>query len=294
MANEVIVYQYPNADFSGSNFGKLAKDPVLQVLGDAGLLLWDLGSDLGWPAQIDPTNGDTILNLSAAPDAVTNGSVVMAGGITYAGGGFDFSGTTANGNYFGFGSAAAEIYANGEDFLCCIWVKLPTSADWANTTGVPFLTFGNFVTGAAFLDFYMVDPSGTAKNLAVRRQKNTATSESIAFTSLNASTLGSVVQWACWRKGDVFNARLRSAVETKTGTPVSGGGANALDFSSCTMKVGVSNDWGWSSTLSANQLNANNHRHYRGYLADISSYSGSITDLLDMDYENTVARSVYT
>lgn len=117
-------------------------DPWLK--GDtSGLLgLYDLSNKTSWPSGGAPTSGDAIYALSTGSE---KGSFAGSG-VTYAGGGFDFSGITAGSNILLPNKIGTELQ-KAANWVFCVWMKLPPR-DSLNkgSTIVPMITVGDTYT----------------------------------------------------------------------------------------------------------------------------------------------------
>lgn len=279
------------------------RDAVLS--GDNGGIkfLFDLAYNYSYAGGA-PANGAPIVNINGSG---SNGSVVLQAGqaIANSGGGFDFSGITNRTNALTMpAAAAADIWAAGaglQYFLFCMYVKLPTNADW-NTDGsmAPFMQFasplGSYQSEA---DLLVIAQAAVTKTLSFRRQRLAATADVIGIQPV-AADYGSFAQLAFWRNGTNQGARLKTANGTVLGTAATGA-ANTQDFSGKSGSIGVTSAFLGSTSnvngaalTSAGQLNAVKWRLYRGWLENLQTSGRDPAAVLDADYARTVARGVFS
>lgn len=258
----------------------LRRDPVLD--GDNGgvKFLWDTAFDWCVPASA-PTNGQTVKDISDH----TDGSFLLASGqtVTYAGGGYDLSGLTADpAAVVGGAGCLSSIHAGNQYFLVMFWAKLPSSADWnKSATLAPMFTAtdtqAGYGGGAELVTLAQVN----APTLQARRQTNGGTTYDSRTVS-PAIHYGLVSQVAYWRNASGQGLQIRSSAGTTTDTGAVGV-ANTGNFSAKLPRWGVPEAYN-SIATDANHANAHNTRIYRGMVEDLEVSGRNPVDVLAADY----------
>lgn len=273
----------------------LRPDTLLDGDNDGVRFLFDLGSTAGWPGGA-PANGAAITDIAGH----ANGSFQLTSGqsVPYAGGGFDFTGLTADACDIVIpASAAASIYGNGSDnqyFLACLYVKLPSLSDWNQTATIaPFIQFNANVNGyTQGPDLITVSQGFSSPNrtLNFRRQTNGSSTVDQLSLTVPAGDHSQVAQIAFWRDGIEQRGRLKTALNTTLTTVGAVGSNNSGNFASSAGHVGVGTGF-WAFP---NHANANNWRLYRGWIENLRLSGRNSVAVLDADWSRVVARNAFS
>jgi hypothetical protein len=100
-----------DANPTSAPYGYTMDDPVLDWFGSAQGGCFDFASPQCFARQADPVNGDILTNFSNDETTIRDGAITEVSGITFAGGGLDFSGVNAPGNFFAMPNAFEAIEA---------------------------------------------------------------------------------------------------------------------------------------------------------------------------------------
>lgn len=273
----------------------LRPDALLDGDNDGVRFLFDLGSSAGWPGGA-PSNGASIADISAH----ANGSFQLTSGqaVAYAGGGFDFTGLAADADDIVIpASVAASIYGNGSDnqyFLICLYVRLPSSANWNQTdTIAPFIQFNtNFSGYTQGPDLITIAQSFSSPNriLTFRRQTNGLSTVDQVNLTVSTNDHSQVAQIAFWRNGTEQRGRLKTALNTTLTTAGAVGSNNSGNFSTNAGHAGIGTGF-WTFPTHAN---ANNWRLYRGWVENLRTSERNPQTVLDADWARVVARNVFS
>ena len=260
----------------------------------AGVLgVYDLASTLSY-AGGDPTAASavtTILGGNSAPFVV--GSVVPTPvGVSYVGGGFDFSGLPAGQAYRSIEVPASisESLRATSNFLCSAWIKLPASADW-NTTGSLFqmLTVGDgdaqTASKAALFGLYQLQGG----ILQMRAFSGNAIGRALN-TTLDANYYGQVAQIGVWKIGSTIYSRIK--------TPLIVGAVQSGVYSGQTLslvekstKIGY--HFGFNNNLlsgAGTSRQVNGLRYYRFAAEDTSISGRDPVTVLDADWTGNFSK----
>ena len=276
---------------------KFRRDAILK--GDSGGVryLFDLPSPAGWPGQTGPVDGNTIPNLATTTGLMTLGDgdfdIIAGQSAAFAGGGFSFSGLTAEpANVQGPANALASIAAAANDyFLVVAYLKFPASGDW-NTNAVlaPFFCTTDGVSGYATpeADLLTIGMANTPGVSARRQTDGGTTVVGTAITANMSKFYGQVVQVGYWRNAAGVGLRMKSTVgeETTTGAV---GSNNSGDFSAKRPKWGVPESFNNLASLTTHR-NTHKTRLYRGWIEDLTISGRTPTTVLDADWTNVQAR----
>jgi hypothetical protein len=252
------------------------------------------------PTQANPLSGQILYDVAE----VGNGSITIQSSqtVNYAGGGFDFSGLTKCGTYAESSQALSSIWGTGSSnqyFLFCIYLKLPTLANW-NTNGVVFEMVKFSAAGTSTYsnspEFLLIGQK-TGGLITFRRQTALGSIDYGDITP-NASDYGSVVQLAFWRNSNGQGGRLKSANGTISLTmSVNGNTNNTQNFSALTMKVGVPGGFSGTAvggTLDAVGQKAINFKYYRSFLENLLISGRDPLTVIDADYSRVISRNVFS
>lgn len=282
--------------FTSPNLPKLYRDPLLDGANGGVLFDADLAFTYCAPASA-PANGAVVKDIT---DDGTNGVVVLTSGstISHSGGGYDFSGVIIRGNYLELpADVSAAIWADpNQYFLLCMYVKLPSLADW-NTSAAgmrPFMQFasnaGNEATEAGLLSIMQYrNPVATgAAGIEFIRQTTALGTSVKTDLILNPADHGLFAQVAFWRNAAGIGARIKTVNgNTLVTGPV--GVANTNDFSAQTAKFGVV-----GTRYFAPYGNEKNWRLYRPFIESLTTSGRDPVAVLNADYARVVARGVFS
>lgn len=271
----------------------LQRDQLLYGANNGVLSLFDIANTFCYDQTTAVSNGKTITNIN---ESGNNGSLVIASGktITIGGNGVIYNELTDKNSYVnGNAAACANIWASGtgtQYFLFCMYVKLPTLANW-NTDAIAFsmLQFaadtGDYRTIADLLTLTQTNGGG----LAFRRQKAVNSIDVLGITPVNAD-YGSFVQLAFWRNASGQGARLKSENGTILTTTTTNA-ANSANFSTASQKIG---SVGTFNVPSASNANAVKWKYYRSFIENLVTSGRDPVTVLNEDYARTIARGVFS
>lgn len=252
----------------------------------------------GRPAAGTPTNGAVIYDMAEQAD----GSFALpASGVTYAGGGFDFTNSTALTGSRDVGiimpaSVLADLWTAyggaSQQFLFSMWVKLPTLANW-NASASLLSMAGDLPLTAQPSLFIVTQRSGGV--IDVRRQVSSGTSDTgnpLVITPASGD-YGSVVQIGVWRTASQQGLRLRSANGIRL-TTAAAGAANTQNFSGNTFCVGR-NGASYAGASPTTTLTAlSGFRVYRTMMENLARSGRDPVAVLDAAYTAVTARGLYS
>lgn len=287
-----IVIQLPGT-FANPSLPYFERDPVI-AMGVEWCI--DLATAYSYGGG-DAANAAQVKDLTRnnRHSTVTVGSGVLA----YAGGGFDFAGV-ANATYLNLPSPSLDAAATEQEWLWCLYLKLPTTANWSNATSNP----SNFSKVLAALDSNYINTSPASLGALCMRDRtltpaeplhvlvNTTTPEAYSKRILVSDAeltpfYDTVTQIAMWRAADgLLRLRLKNAagsvskVESSsvlcTATPISPAGA-----------IGRVE----SGFVSGSETS---FRLYRSWFEDLAVSGRTPTTVLDEDWTRTAARAVFS
>jgi hypothetical protein len=283
------------------------RDPL--IYGDNGGVRFvaDLGFGLSYPgglaasrpAPAAPVNGAVVYDVAKR----ANARAVVATGQTvgYAGGGFDFSALTNEGSYLEVPAAVAADIATAvggkkQRFLVCLYVRLPTLAQWSNEgVPAPFLCHTLAQDGyAAEADLVMVGQLGTGRIRSRRQTAGAGSATEEIIVDVPAAAAGTVAQVAYWRDDAGQALRVRTVAGTVIGTAALGAD-NTGDFSAKKGVVGVGpSHWAYFNGFIGTHATAKNWRLFRCWYENLARSLRDPVEVLDADYERVIARGVFS
>jgi hypothetical protein len=214
--------------------------------------------------------------------------VGVGGGVTHAGGGFDFSGAVDQlGSVQAPASVAAALRTGSEYWMVAWYMKLPTNGDW--DSGGAFRPWFQSAAAAysSQAEFCAIGASSTGQQISFRRGTGSGTVSEFALLTPASADKGAVVQLAAWRNAAGCGARLKSANGTVSASAAVGS-PNAQDWSASTPK------WGMPGTFWQVGNNCRKVRIYRGWCENLGVSGRNPTTVLDADYTRTIARAVFS
>lgn len=278
----------------------LKRDPLLRFDVNGGIrYLFDTAFGWCYSADTPPADAKSIRDMSEHAD----GRLVIRAGqsLLNAGGGIDFSPLTEKNTYLEVPASVADaIYDNGQKYLACLYMKLPSLSDWMTTSFErPYWCWSDgtqtWQNSVELFTFNIATNSGI-KQLFYSHAKALNSRDFLAISSneiLNAHA-GQVCQIAVWRSATQRGLRIRSAAggtNIVTGTTSTD---NIQDYSSQTGKIGVSNGWGSTTAIDAGLQAASNIRIYRGFVDALQLSGHDPLAVLDADWDRTMARAVFS
>lgn len=269
----------------------LRRDRVLENDNGGIKFLYDLAFPPSYSGG-NPVAGSVISDISESSlDAVWD--IVDGESVNYSLNGFDLSSLTKVGSVFEVPSSVAESVHNSVNdyFLLCIYVKLPTEMEWNTEASIaPFLQFsdGAYIDGQPELIVLSFMMSGI---ISARRQTSVGSAEAINVTP----QYGEFAQISFWRDANGQGLRVKQVTaDTSSTLPV--GQNNTADFGSLTCKVGIpvgfNSDY-YGGSLKPGATNAFNMKIYRGFFENLEISGRSPLEVMDDDWDRTIARDVF-
>lgn len=259
---------------------KLRRDMSILPGDNGGLkFAFDLAWQWSWPSLAAPVDGNVIKNMAETGD----GDVLYTtAGVTYAGGGWDFTGIAGDSCAARGPACLGSIWAASQHFLVCSWVKLPSSADWNSTGTIKSLFHASAFQYTGGPDLLTLAEVTTGKTIDARRQTNGSTTATLTVAP-GANQFGQVCQLAYWRNATGTGLRLKSALGQKLATGATGAD-NVGDFSA------LRPQWGAPIAFSPNDKG----RLYRGFIEDLHVSGRDPLTTLDADFAAVTARAVFS
>lgn len=240
---------------------------------------FDLGWNWSWPTLAAPVNGAVVHDMAEVGDGSVDYTTT---GVTYAGGGWDFTGI--GGDYCALKAPAClgSIWSGPQYFMVAAWVKLPSSANWNSTGTIKSLFAASVSQYNLGTDLLTLAEVATGKTINARRQTNGATTADLTVAP-DANQFGQVCQLAYWRNAAGTGLRLKSALGQKLATGAVGAD-NVGNFSA------LQPQWGAPVAFSPNDKG----RLYRGWIEDLQVSGRNPLTVLDADFAATIARGVFS
>jgi hypothetical protein len=257
----------------------------------AGIFVFDLASPISWTTQTAPVDGDTVVDLAG----LGNGDIDIQAGqsVTYAGGGFDFTGVTDDPvELRGPASILASIHGGTNQYFSVgTYVQMPIASDW-NTNAVAFNMFCCTTGSTGYqgeADMLTLMQINTPQ-LSARRQTNGG----ITVAALGVSPVlhyGLFAQIMYRRTASGTKLRIKSAAGETVATGSSGSN-NSGDFSAKRPRWGVPESF--NSMATAEHVEAAKYKLYRGWIEDLSVTGRDPDAVADADWSRTIARGVFS
>lgn len=264
----------------------LARDQLTVDDGGGVAFLFDLATTYSWPGG-NPTNAAQIKDLSSHS---RHGSAIVgaSAGITYSGGGFDFSGTSdLLGSVEAPASVSAALRAGSEYWLIAFYIRLPSNGDWDSGGAIRPWFQAAAATYLSQPEICVIGAASSGQAISFRRATGAGTVSEYAVLTPASGDKGALVQLAAWRNASGLGARLKSANGTVSGSAAAGS-ANSQDFSAATPK------WGMPGTFWGTSNNCRKIRIFRGWMENLGTSGRNPTTVLDADYTRTIARGVFS
>lgn len=307
---ERVATRYPSNPFPDRDIATIDDNDGVRFLFDLSFgYCYPAGDLFGRPAAGDPDDGATIRNMTRQGAGSGDGTVKIAQGIggtglTYAGGGFDLSGSRTGisagpTGVAGPAAALADIWAAApagaaypgasQMFLWCGYFKLPTTVDWAASGAVRtiFSASDNINGYTAAPDLLQIAMRvGSPYQIDARRQVAANTVEATTILQPDAADYGSIVQLAYWRNaaGSRFRLKSDAGVVQSAQTVYA---ANTQDFSA------LSPVWGHPVPFYNFEEGFNGCRVYRGWLENLARSGRDPATVLDADWDDVTRRGQF-
>jgi hypothetical protein len=285
--NQVIASENPQFD----------RDPLLYGANGGVLFACDMGFPFCRPLG-NPTDGQAVKDISGRPwtsliAGHADGSMSVATtAATFDSdtNGIDFTGA-AQGNTINIPAEVAAAYAAGNQyFMACLYVTLPSEANWnSTTTAYPFLSWGTasngYVSGPEVVHMFQRTNAGT-KQIVGFRQTALNTVQSIPINTVSGD-YGVLNQICYWRDAAGYNMRIKNAGRSLVTSVAGAGSLNAVSgLAAAVGKIGIGNVL-WGSGTPGNTKNWQAHRFF---FEDLEISGRDPATVLDADWTRNAAR----
>ncbi len=280
-----------NEAFTDTSLGILRRDKLLEGDGGGVTFLADfskLYSFSGAGGSTAPLDGAAIVDMSDH----ANGAVRAARAPTFSGNGVDFTPLANLGSmtYLEIpASVLADIWGSANQYyMVCLYVKLPSQADWNSGGGVcPF--FGGETPYTSGPDLIAL-AAASGGGLSFRRQVAAGTMENVTTPTMQVADYGGFAQLAYWRNASGQGGRLRTPAGTRLTTGAVGVN-NTQNFSTKKGQAGIgSNFWPNSSAVGT----ATKWKLYRAFIENLVTSGRDPQTVLDADYNRVAAAGTFS
>lgn len=284
------------------------KDNVLRSAGNASVrFLADLafplcypgGLPTGRPAAGNPIDGSVIYDVASRGD----GSVIIpAGSLTYAGGGFDFTnaqGLTGSRNC-GIAmpaSVLADIWTAysgaSQQYLFTMWVKLPSLANWNNSTTLVSIAGDlSYLAGASL--FIVAQKQGGL--IEVRRQTSASNYDvtNVLTATPNSDQYGNVVQIAVWRNASGQGLSITGGAGAPVIVTTAAGSDNTQNFSANQFFLGRNGSSFMAGSPTAVLSCFSGMRVYRAMMENLARSGRDPLTVINSEYADVTSRAVFS
>lgn len=257
------------------------------------------GSPTGRAAAGTPADGAVIYDMAQQ----ANGSFILpAPGVTFAGGGFDFTSSTALTGSRNVGmvmpaSVLADLWTayggNSQQFLFSLWVKLPTLANW--NTGATLLSMAGDLPYISAASLFILTQK-TGGTIEVRRQTAAATYDvtNVMTATPNSDQYGSIVQISVWRNAAGQGLRIKGGAGSSVLVSKAVGPDNTQNFSANPFVVGR-NGAAFAGTSATTTISAlSGVRFYRAMMENLARSGRDPVTVLDAAYTAVTARNLFS
>ena len=276
--------------FSDATLPVLRRDDLLVGDNSGVRFLFDLAQKFSWASLAAPTaDGQVVGDVAERANGVFNtpGSPLP----TYAGGGLDFSPCTATGHNVTVPAAVCADLNASQYFLACLYMKLPSSANWNTNAALVSLMANGLTSGYASGTDLLSIGQANGGTLSFRRQTNGATIDAINATP-NAAHYGNVCQIAFWRNATEQRARLKNASATVLSSALASGSSNAASIAAVQPKLGLTASF--TSVGASSYATARAMRLYRGFIENLATSGRDPMTVLDADWTRVAARGAFS
>lgn len=245
------------------------------------------------PPSAAPTDNAQIRDITEKNNAKFVG---VDSGVSFAGNGFDFSGITETGIGIEIphSTVTNKLFLN-QEFLVCLYMKLPTEVDWShgNAGLQPFFT--STISGEMYTRYpdLLTMSQYSDKTINIHRQHGSdKKTDIIGFNAGSVGVFGKFVQIGFWIKDNKNNCSVTTedGIVHNFSKPYSG--KNLNDFSSNPIYVGGSTSM-WHS-VDQDALSSYKYRMYRFFIEDLSVSNRDPVETLQADFARTIARNVFS
>ncbi|MCF3935389.1 hypothetical protein L1787_18525 [Acuticoccus sp. M5D2P5] len=284
----MLVFQVNTAAPEGADI--LVEDDLLKGANNGVPWLVHMGWQGSYGGETPVPDGAVVSNM-AGPD---NSSVAVPfGQPIIAGGGLDFSTVDRSGTYLTIPPSVSTAIADaGQEFLVCLYLKLPLESEWAQIAGQArtifyFCDSGNYLTMPDILTIRLTGSGGVEQILAHRQTALGEFNALLAMSPLDPAAHGEVAQLAFWRDGEKEYFSMKTTPTGRITRSAAAGVDNFNAISGLTGKIGLTPTW--PSPLSGQDLETRKFRFYRGFV-EIPSVSGrDPLAVLDEDWSRNIA-----
>lgn len=269
------------------------RDELQWGVPDGSVRLFDIAMPYSFPAQSAPVD-DSLIRDPARAGGTGLINIPAGESLGFAGGGLDFAGVDAVPTGVFLPGGIEDIVAE-QEFLQCMYVKLPPIGEWPAAASISQMIAGDSValpgnpageTQLATIVMVTQDTSATRPRIWFRRQTALGQNfNSLFFGSTETIPLDELVQLSCWRKDGVFYGRIRSSGldVTKSVAAAANNTANLTGRTVCMGRTSISN-----------AAYPSYHTLYRGFIENLAASGRDPAAVLDEDWARTVARVVFS
>lgn len=266
------------------------RDPLCQRDNDGVRFLFDMAFRWCY-AEGTASASKAVKDMAERED--TQLTVRAAQSVPLVSNGLDFSGTDLPGCYVAVKPSVMADLWTAQQFLVCMYLTLPSLADWAVATKALFQgsDSGQSFNGAPDIGF--IGYGSGAASLSFRRQTAVGATQTLVLGAGAIEAYGKFAQVAMWRTGSAFACRVKTK-DLTTGTSAAAGDLNTADFSAATGGFGMPIGFWSYNGLSADELKLNNFKLHRGFIENLARSGRDPVAVLDADWERQVARGVWS
>lgn len=266
------------------------------------------GDPVGRPAAGNPADGAVIRDMTEHANGSFDQRVSSGGALaSYAGGGFDFTGserpidgggtTVSAKGVIMPASVLADIFTAysgaSQRYLISMYVKLATKANMDNTQAgiVTIASDDAYNTSPSLVNLGFRLGATEVGKLQARRQTSAGGVETSMIVQAHDDDFGTVCQLAVWRNAAGQGLLLRSLTSgqpAKTATAAAGTN-NTQDFSAKNFAMGRT---GAFSSNAGNMFTG--FRLYRGFIENLARSGRDPLTVLNADYERVKARGAFS
>lgn len=232
------------------------------------------------------TDGVVQLVLTGGGGAGATATATVVGGvITAVTPGVPGSGYTS--------APTVNVVPAKQNFLVCVYVTLPTEADWSTSGSAarPFFSMGNYSIAADMVTMFQF----ATRSLQCSRQTGPAFATGQISSAINIASgsphFGQLAQVAAYRTNTGAGFVLRTAagglVSSVTATR---GQESVQNWTGRQMKFGLTNDWWGTGALAGQDLNASNFKVFRAFIENLRRSQRDPLAVLDADWLRIQAR----
>ena len=264
----------------------LITDGLLDGANGGVLFLADMESRFSWPAQSNFSDAEPVYDLAGG----SAGSFQQTSATlpTFSGNGWDYgSGVDLFHHLEVPARVAASIYGAGgsgeHDYVIALYAKLIPTESWYGTGVHGMLHQGASYTATPVWGTF--GPEATLGRLVWRRAKSVSASiNSVYLDNVHTNFADKVIQIGLWKSGGIMKFLVQSA-DLRALSSGSAAPAIEHDYSSLPFLVG---------NLNVAYSGKFFRRLYRFWAEDLTVSGRSPEDVLDADWNRTIARGVFS